>query len=140
MRVSFNFPKEQLHAFNAACKTTLSKVGNGSRKALTAACEEILNDSLKQVPVASGALASTAGYTLSRDAYDAWQAIIGYNLFGDAFNDRGESTARYALEVHENLSAKHLVGKAKFLEDPVRAYAMERYPRTISNYIQAEFR
>ena len=38
------------------------------------------------------------------------------------------------VKVHEDLSAYHSTGKAKFLEDPVREYAKENFPRTVFTY------
>jgi hypothetical protein len=36
--------------------------------------------------------------------------------------------------VHEDLDVYHPVGKAKFLEDPVREYADKNFKRTVFKY------
>jgi hypothetical protein len=41
----------------------------------------------------------------------------------------------YAVIVHEDLEAIHPVGKAKFLEDPIRDYASEKFPRTVIKHV-----
>ena len=38
------------------------------------------------------------------------------------------------VAVHEDLTAFHVTGKAKFLEDPVREYAANNFQRTVFKY------
>jgi hypothetical protein len=47
---------------------------------------------------------------------------MGYGGPATKINPKtGQSSDDYTLKVHEDLEARHTVGKAKFLEDPVNA-------------------
>ena len=137
MRVSFDLSSRQLRAFEASCEATITKVGNGSRKALQEACDIISEDSLNQVPRDTNTLALSHFYEITGDYRTGWQALIGYGGNGDPINPKtGKSASSYMMAVHEDLNAIHLYGgKAKFLEDPIRAFATERFPRTVYKYV-----
>lgn len=62
---------------------------------------EILEEAKRLCPVASGHLRDS-GYIQFKDK----GFVVGFG-------------AEYAVYVHENMSAKHLVGQAKFLDDAV---------------------
>jgi hypothetical protein len=67
----------------------------------------------------------------------AYEAIIGYGGNGNPINPKtGYPASSYMLAVHEDLLAFHPVGKAKFLEDPVRDYAARNFKRTVFKYAQ----
>lgn len=137
MRGTFNFSFDQasLNSFNASCQVAISKLGNGSRKALVEACEEIMNESLAQVPQDTSTLLLSAFWEVDGDYKTGWNATLGYGGNYDPINPKtGKPASSYMLAVHENLSARHPIGKAKFLEDPVRAYAEEKFPRTVFKY------
>ena len=139
MRVTFNMSKSMLNGFSASCDAAISKVGNGSRKALVEACNIISEDSLNQVPRDTNTLALSQFWEVTGDYKKGWNARIGYGGNGDPVNPKtGKSASSYMQAVHEDLTAIHVHGKAKFLEDPVRSYAAERFPRTAFKYIQAE--
>lgn len=139
MRATFNFTfdKASLNNFNAQCNAAISKLGNGSRKALVAACDEILDESMKQVPIETTTLMSSAYWEITGYWRTGWNAIVGYGGNGDPVNPiTGKPASSYMMAVHEDLSARHPVGKAKYLEDPVREYAKEKFPRTVFKYAQ----
>ncbi len=137
MRASLNFSHTQQSRFKAQCNAVISKVGNGSRKALVAACNDISEDSLSQVPRDTNTLALSQYWEVTGNYRTGWSADIGYGGNGDPVNPKtGKAASSYMLAVHEDLSTYHVHGKAKFLEDPVRAYALERFPRTVIKYIQ----
>lgn len=135
MRVSFDL---NYTSFEASCQATVTKVGNGSRKALIAACEEIWQRSSEQVPVDTLTLLTSLFYEITGDYKTGWEAKIGYGGNGDPVNPKtGKRASSYMMAVHEDLSAYHVHGKAKFLEDPIREYASEKFPRTVFKYIQS---
>lgn len=136
-KFDFSVDKSSIQMFSANCNATLTKVGNGSRKALQQALEDILDESLNQVPVETGTLMDSASYEITGHYKTGWEGKIGYGMNIDAVNpNSGKPASSYAAVVHEDLSAKHPVGKAKFLEDPVRAYAKSRFPRTVFDYVK----
>ena len=138
MRVSLKFNHSQQNRFRAECNAVISKVGNGSRKALVEACNVISEDSLNQVPRDTNTLALSQYWEITGNYRTGWSAEIGYGGNGDPINPKtGKPASSYMLTVHEDLSAYHVHGKAKFLEDPLRAYAQERFPRTVFRYIQS---
>lgn len=141
MRATFDINVDD---FSAACNVAVSKLGNGSRKALVAACDEILDESMAQVPLDTSTLMLSAFWTITGDYKSGWTAVIGYGGNGDPINPKtGKPASSYMVYVHENLHAQHPIGKAKFLEDPMRVYAKEKFPRTVFKYAQeslAEFK
>lgn len=139
MRGTFSIGLEPnaLSNFDRECNVAISKVGNGSRKALIAACEDILEESLSQVPRDTETLASSSFYEITGHWRTGWEAVIGYGGSYDPINPKtGKPASSYMVEVHENLKAYHPIGKAKFLEDPVRQYVKSNFPRTVFKYAQ----
>jgi hypothetical protein len=117
-RLDMNFD-----GFEASMKALVDKVDRGTKKATIAACEEILDNSLQEVPRDTETLANSAYYEI-KGAYKNFTGEVGYGGNGDPVNPKsGKPASNYALVVHEDLGAAHTVGKAKFLEDPVRRYA-----------------
>ncbi|MNU03208.1 hypothetical protein D3C72_2471540 [compost metagenome] len=55
-----------------------------------------------------------------------FSAEIGYGGNGDPVNPKtGRRASEYMVVVHEDLSAKHTTGNAKFLERPVASYQLK---------------
>lgn len=134
--INFSFEKGSLNNFKRRCDITISKVGTGSRKALVAACDEILGESMAQVPLDTSTLMMSAFWEVTGHWRTGWQADIGYGGNGDPVNPKtGKPASSYMMAVHEDLTAVHPIGKAKFLEDPVREYAKQKYPRTVFKYL-----
>lgn len=137
---NFNFDKDSLQHFESRCEAAIRNLGKGTRKATVAACEEILNDSIQQVPKDTLTLLMSAFYEVSRrtdTAATTWvyEAIVGYGGNGDPLNPKtGRRASSYMVKVHEDMSVYHPTGKAKFLEDPVREYAKENFRRTVFTY------
>lgn len=138
MRVDFNLSDASLKAFERSCEATITKVGNGSRKALLEACQIISENSLNQVPRDTSTLALSHFFEISGNYREGWSAVIGYGGNGDPVNPKtGMKASSYMMAVHEDLDAYHPHGgKAKFLEDPVREFAAERFPRTVFKHVQ----
>lgn len=137
---SFDFSKQSLQSFDAACNIALRNIGRGTKKATDEAAREILEESKKQVPTFTETLLASAFYEVHRrtdTAASTWayEATIGYGGNGDPINPiTGEAASYYMVAVHEDLTAYHEHGKAKFLEDPVRAYAEQKFKRTVFKY------
>jgi len=139
MRVSFNMNRKDIKTFERRCDVAITKVGNGSRKALQEACEVISDKSLEQVPYDTGTLSLSQYYEITGDYRNGWTGVVGYGGNGDPVNPRtGQKASEYVVAVHEDLKAYHPIGKAKFLEDPVREFARERFPRTVMKHVSSE--
>jgi hypothetical protein len=133
----FAFDQDSLGNFNAALDVIISKVGRGTKNGTKAACEELLKMSLEQVPRFTNTLANSAYYEISGTYKTGFKGTVGYGGNGDPINPiTGESASSYMMAVHENLSAFHPIGNAKFLENPAREYAKENFPRTVFKYAQ----
>lgn len=133
--LDFSFDKKSLKDFEAQCNVAISKLGNGSRKALAAACDEILGESMAQVPLDTSTLMLSAYWEIHGHWKTGWDAVIGYGGNGNPINPKtGKPASYYMVAVHEDLHANHPIGKAKFLEDPVREYAARKFPRTVFKY------
>jgi hypothetical protein len=133
----FSFDKDSLSNFDAQLNVILSKVGRGTKKGTIAACEELLQMSLAEVPRLTNTLANSGYYEVEGSYKTGFRGIVGYGGNGDPINPvTGEPASSYMLAVHENLSAHHPIGKAKFLEDPAREYARSHFPRTVFKYAQ----
>lgn len=135
MRVSMSMgisPK----AFGAKCDAVISKVGRGTRKATVAACREISENSLNQVPRDTDTLANSQFWEVTGNYREGWEGKIGYGGNGNPVNPKtGQRASQYMVAVHEDLTARHPIGKAKFLEDPIREYAAESFPRTVIKHV-----
>jgi hypothetical protein len=131
MRVTIdvNFSK-----FHKKCEATISKVARSTHAATEEACEDIMKESLRQVPRDTETLANSAFYNIQKAKDYGYEAILGYG--GSAINPKtGVPVMDYAVVVHEDLEAVHPIGKAKFLEDPIRDYASEKFPRTVIKHV-----
>lgn len=145
MRIAFYLSRAQQDKFAASCEAVIRNVGTATRKGTEQACQEILEESLKQVPKETGTLASTAFYQVQRRMATkryTYEGIVGYaGMAGagaayDKYNEVSRSmVSSYAMRVHEDLNAVHIGGgKAKFLEDPVREYGRERFKRVAEDH------
>ena len=131
MRVTLdvNFSK-----FHKKCEATISKVARSTYAATEEACEDIMKESLRQVPRDTETLANSAFYDIRKAKDYGYEAVLGYG--GSAINPKTEVPVMdYAVVVHEDLEAVHPIGKAKFLEDPIRDYAAEKFPRTVIKHV-----
>ena len=134
MRGQFTFSKKEVSQFGDRCEASIRNVFRGTKKATEAACQEILSNSMAEVPKDTHTLLMSAFYEVSRRRIKVWayEAVIGYGGNGDPINPRtGQPASTYMVDVHEDLTARHPVGKAKFLEDPVREYANNNFKRTV---------
>jgi hypothetical protein len=123
--------------FESALEAVIKRAGIGAKKAVESACEEIKEMSLSEVPRDTNTLASSFFYEV-RGIAGFYAATIGYGGNGDPVNPKtGQHASEYMVAVHEDLEAQHPVGKAKFLEDPLREY-QQRYGRNAADIIRRE--
>lgn len=138
----FSFDRQSFRAFNARCEFAIRNIDRGTKKATIAAAEEIMAASRAQVPILTSTLLQSAYYTVNRrtdTASTTWayEATLGYGGNGDPINPTtGMPASSYMVAVHEDLNATHPIGKAKFLEDPVREYAAKNFKRTVFKFAQ----
>ena len=136
----FTFSRQELNTFAARCEFAIRNIDRGTKKATIAAAEEIMDESKRQVPKLTKTLLSSAFYEVTRrtdTAATTWayEALLGYGGNGDPINPvTGKPASYYMVAVHEDLDAFHPIGKAKFLEDPVREYADKNFKRTVFKY------
>lgn len=145
MRINFYLSPAERDKFASACEAVITNVGTATKAGTTVACQEILEESLKQVPRDTEALASTGFYDVSRRMATkryTYEGVVGYaGMVGagasrDKYNPKSRSmVSSYAMVVHEDLSAFHPGGgKAKFLEDPVREYGAKHFKRVAEEH------
>jgi len=118
----------------------LEKLGERAQaelgKALYAEAELIMTESKKQVPVDTGTLRASGFVKEPETKGGKVEVELGYGGPASKVNPKtGQRTEEYAYWVHERLDLKHEVGKAKFLEDPVKA-AAPKLPRAIADRLR----
>lgn len=138
--VTLTFEKRELKTFDAACAIAVRNIGRGTKKATEISAQEIMQMSKEQVPRLTQTLLASAYYEVHRRSDTAattwaYEATLGYGGNGDPTNPKtGMPASSYMVAVHEDLSATHVNGKAKFLEDPVREYGNNSFKRTVFKY------
>lgn len=94
----------------------------------------ILAASMPLVPVDTGALRASGYVSEPLREGNRITVTVGYGGVASKINPKtGESTAGYALYVHENLEAFHKVGTAKYLELPFNAATRDMSTRIVRN-------
>lgn len=79
-------------------------------KALEQFAAHVIGDAQQLCPVLTGFLQASGTWEPAEVKGDSITVVIGFN-------------AIYAAAVHENLTARHLVGQAKYLESAIQANA-----------------
>lgn len=130
--------KVDFSKFERNLKTTVSRVERGTKKATIEACEDIKVLSLNQVPRDTNTLASSFFYEV-HGKYRNFTATLGYGGLKDRTNPKSLKLASsYMVAVHEDLTAHHPIGKAKFLEDPIREYQQQKLLGTFARNVKKE--
>jgi hypothetical protein len=119
--------KSSIKGFEIACANKQQSVITTSRKAVKQVCEDILRLSLVEVPKATLTLRDSGYVKVTKSTDEAgevqYTGIVGYGAKNAHSNPKsGRSPNDYMVYVHEDLTKRHPNGKAKFLEDPFRAY------------------
>lgn len=115
----------------------MDRVDRGTRKATVAAAQEIIDDSLDEVPRETDTLAKSVYYNIDGTSKSGFSAEIGYGGNGAINPKSGQFAADYMVVVHEDLQAIHPTGKAKYLEDPVKRYQRRLAP-TFARFVRNE--
>lgn len=97
----------------------------GAVSGMGAVVAAISRESLNQCPIEFGTLRRSYRVDRpSRDEAGAWKISFGYGYGGEIEPLRKLPASGYAVPVHERVEVRHAPPtKAKFLEDPVLAYA-----------------
>jgi len=111
----------------AAMKRKLKKLEkqfpDAMADALYESGERIMSESVREVPVKTGRLRATHYVEEpKKDSKGKHSLEIGYGT-------------NYAVSVHENMTAKHTVGKAKYLQDPINK-ARSTWARDLVNRVE----
>ena len=124
---------KRVHVDQQSLRRVLAKIEAKSqemkRKAaafLYQRAQYVMTESKREVPVKTGALASSGFVEQPDVSRGSISVTMGY----------GGPAREYAIPVHEDLTARHTEGrKAKYLEDPVRR-AVPGLARDLANAIK----
>jgi hypothetical protein len=130
------FNKSDLKKFDANCEASVRNLFRGTKKATEQGCKEIMADAVRCIPKVTGTAASTAYYEVHRrsdtaDSYWAYEGTVGFGSDDKVNPISGEPVSEYIVALHENLSAVHPNGEAKFLENAVRSYMENNFQRSV---------
>jgi hypothetical protein len=113
------------NGFERGVMATINRVERGTKKALEAACKEVLEMSNELVPRETDTLAESGAYSIEGTS-PRFEGAITYGVTKDPINPKsGKPASEYAAIVHEDLFRWHLVGQAKFLEKALLQYASQ---------------
>lgn len=96
------------------------------KKGLLQEANIVLNKSIQETPREFGNLRRSGTVEETKETKKEYEVAIGFPM-------------GYAAAVHENLTAHHPVGKAKYLEDPLMA-RVDDIPKNIAKRIRAGMR
>lgn len=120
MKVSFEI--NGIKELQGNCERQIVRVRREAARCCLEEAEEIMMESLSEVPSETGALASSGFVEQDADG----DCTFGYGGTHAVVNDKtGQSTDEYMVAVHERMDVVHPHGKAKFLEDPVNRHKMK---------------
>ena len=120
MKISFDI--SGLSELNSSINRLKIDVIGATKKGMLAEAQEIMDESVSQVPRETDALLNSAFVELDGDG----NVIFGYGGDHAQTNSKtGKSVNDYMVAVHERQDLSHPVGKSKFLEDPVNAHKVK---------------
>ena len=84
--------------------------------------EETIGEGKRETPVDQGPLINSGHVQLPKYTPTTVTVVLGFGGPAGSGNQgsSNDDDVGYAVYVHENMTAYHRVGKAKFLEDPVK--------------------
>lgn len=104
----------------------------------------IMSESAVEVPRDSETLANSGYIEGPTHKEGSVKVSLGYGGTNDQVNPKtGKRASDYMVAVHERIDAKHPIGKAKFLEDPVMRNAEHVGPElgeALTNILKRTFR
>lgn len=90
-------------------------------RALKEEAETTMTMSKLECPVDTGALRSSGFVEKPKQNGNDMSIKLGYGGVATKINPKShQATTSYAIKVHEQVNTPHKVGKAKFLEDPIK--------------------
>ena len=116
MKIEFDI--DGLSELNDTIKRAGWDIIGATRRGMVSEAHEIMDESVTEVPVETGALRDSA--FVEEDADGVTFGYGGNNVQTNPIT--GKSTSDYMIAVHERLDVNHPVGKAKFLEDPINQH------------------
>lgn len=131
MSFKFTMAKSSITELENGLQAELKKRTFLGMKGLKEIAEEIMNESQAEVPVDTSALKQSAFVE-----EQSKNILLGYGGPADTINPKThQSASEYMYYVHEDLSAHHNTGKAKFLEDP-----LTRHTQVLENTLANKMR
>lgn len=120
--------------FKQKLMATGSSIKRGSVNIALSEAEDIMAESIEQVPKDTGTLAEAAFVEKGKSALGNTVVRFGYRP--DKVNNKSRvTTGEYMIRVHEDMEMKHDNGKSKFLEDPINDYR-KKAPNSIGAKIK----
>lgn len=129
MKISMEI--EGMEALRGTVERTVVRVRKEAKKIVLNEAQEIMDESLNEVPRDTGALASSA--FLEKQANG--DVLFGYGSTKEQLNPKTKQvTSEYMVAVHERLDVTHPIGKAKFLEDPMNRHTVKIEARAAARF------
>jgi hypothetical protein len=104
----------------------IEKIENVSHKALIMVGQDLLAKALMECPLDTGDLRRSGyvkyqGKVIVKGSDSGTTQSIGYTItLRSKYEVEVGFDSPYAIKQHENLEFRHLIGKAKYLEDPLK--------------------
>jgi len=126
MKVKIDVRRKDINIFEHRVQAIIENVFTGSKASVNIACKEIMEESQIQVPKGTMTLAASGFYeVVKKKAKIGYWARIGYGNDTAVNPITGLLPSMYMVKVHEDTTANYKEGKAKYLEDPIREYALQ---------------
>lgn len=119
MGVNLSMEFQGLDALIGKLEGKADKVARAVLDALYQEGEELMAEAKRLTPVDTGTLRSSGHVRLPEVTDDGAFVEVGFG--GPAGAGGNAEDVGYAVYVHEDLTARHVVGQAKFLEAPLNA-------------------
>lgn len=93
--------------------------------------EEIMTEAKQETPVDRGLLRASGFAALPVEENGKVSVTMGFGGVAGSGNlgETNEGDVGYAVYVHENLDSNHIVGNAKFLENPLNRHKVDMSER-----------
>ena len=117
---SFDFDQKSLNNFEAQCEAAIRNLGNGTKKATTAACQEILGNSMAEVPKAQFGEDAVA-----KVGSNEYGVIVGQVIDKDGFPQDVVVTVKPTVKEWESRKTAKREYEQYVLADAAEAYEIE---------------
>lgn len=121
MKSSITLSKSEQKKLEVSLNKIVQRVHGKSKYKMAMIARDIMIESQAEVPQDTGALHDSAYVDQVKDTPEGFSIKFGYGGPNTRYNMKTKAlTTEYMQKVHEDLTAYHPHGKAKFLEDPIR--------------------